>query len=124
MEYEPAKIIVKPNGALFIGGPLDGRLEEFEDFKPAIYSCERNSPLLAILDAGTLHWREATVQEVCYRLERFAVDSDGERGVRTRFWAIYIDTRLSLEEAFSKLFLSYALGASRNACVEAIEAVR
>ncbi len=98
-----------PNGAIFIGGALDGRLEE-TDGRPYFYAYERVSPFTS------LNPKERAAETITYRLERFTTGK--------REWLLYVDTRMTLEEAVAKLFLSYALGADRNTSLNAIEMVR
>lgn len=103
------KKTLEPNGVLFIGGPWDGRLEEFGADKPPknfyTFLQTEEHDVARFMDPSVMDPVATTFKEVVYRRTEFFVsDTD-----RNRLWAFYISDDLTVEEAFAKLVMCYAL---------------
>lgn len=111
MPWTPQYSIISPNGAIFVGGPLDGRLIEFPDgFRPAYEAMEWPEdsivpPLFSQLaDHPSI---DQMVRRVTYLPHQFACGEKKDNSVRD--WILYVDDRMTLQDAIAKIFLSYVL---------------
>ncbi len=114
--YEPPKARILPSAALFIGGPLDGLLEVPPADGGPVIMLERQHGLASYWQAECAPSKNSPVMRIEYRWQTFRIDS--------RDWHFYVDTRMTIEEAFSALVMSYALRKTGDACLKNIEAVR
>ena len=115
-EMKPPKHVILPSAGLCVGGPLDGQLQVIPDDGRGLCVIERTPDLTGYWQEECSPAHKPSCRRIEYRRQTFATES--------RDWVLFIDERMTTDEAFSALVMSYALRKSGDDALQKIEAVR